>query len=208
MTLQNKLQLPYEHLNLRFNPFGELPNEERCLCSVVDCDDWVHFLQEKNRAIQFIGKSGCGKTTCCLSLQHHFSHSEYYRIPCDGRLHYRLKGDPIVLDELQFTSERMKLRIFRNHRRLIIGTHTDLNSELHKAGFDVLTIYPEQLLSLSSLHSIVNRRIEFARRAEGEIPVITIETVNTLYSRHAGNVRAVEHELYKRFQILQRVEHV
>jgi ABC-type glutathione transport system ATPase component len=206
--IHKELQLPYENLNLRFNPFGELPNEDRCLCSVVDCDEWVRFLKNKDRAVQFIGKSGCGKTTHCLSLQHHFSDAEYFRVPFDGRIHGSLMGDPLVLDELQFLSERMRSKIFKCHRRLIIGTHTDLNFQLVKAGFEVLTIYPEQMFSVHSLHSIVNKRIEFARRAEGELPVITFRTVEKLFSRYGSNVRAVEHELYILFQKLKRIEHV
>jgi GTPase SAR1 family protein len=207
-TLQKKLQLPYAHLNLRFNPFGELSNEDRCLCSVVDCDDWICFLQNRDSAVQFIGNSGCGKTTCCLSLQHHFSHAEYYRVPCDGQIKNNLQGDPLVLDELQFLSERIMGKIFKKHRRLIIGTHTDLNSQLVKAGFEVLTIYPEQLISVHSLYSIVKKRIEFARRAEGELPVISIGTVEKLFSLYGSNLRAIEHELYILFQDLKRIEHV
>lgn len=206
--MQKKLQLPYEYLNLRFNPFGELSNEDRSLCSVVNCDNWRNFLQKSDRAVQFIAKSGGGKTTSCISLQYHFLNSEYYRAPCDGRFKGRLKGDPLVLDELQFVSERKRERIFKRHRRLIIGTHTDLNYQLVSAGFEVLTIYPEHLVSVHSLHTIINKRIEFARRAESEIPVITIETVEKLFSRHGSNVRAVEHELYILFQNLKRIENV
>jgi fumarate reductase flavoprotein subunit len=64
--------LPFAHLNLRFNPFGELDLHLRADVAVVDLADWPKRLAAGRFAIQFLADCGRGKTTHLLALRRHF----------------------------------------------------------------------------------------------------------------------------------------
>ena len=62
------LNLPFAHLNLRFNPFGEATPEERAKLAVVDIERFAQRLCAPGFAVQFIGEHGRGKSTHLLAL--------------------------------------------------------------------------------------------------------------------------------------------
>jgi len=66
------IALPFAHLNLRRNPFGELDLSQRAALAVVDVDRFVRRLAQPGYAVQFTGDRGRGKTTHLLAILRHF----------------------------------------------------------------------------------------------------------------------------------------
>jgi len=205
------LSLPYEHLNLRHNPFGEMEPGRRADLAVVDVDEIVSQLRSPRFAVQFLGDRGRGKTTHLLAIRAAFARAPYMHI-AEGQpvrtLPQAPAGVPIFLDELQRLSNRFRRKLLAADNPLVLGTHKDFRRALVRAGYEVRTVRPAELLSAARIKSIFERRIEHARRSPGAVPVIRGDTVADLLSRYGSNVRGMEHEMYERFQELQGVRDV
>jgi len=199
-----ELSLPFAHLNLRFNPFGEIPLEHRAELAIADLDAITERLGDRSVAIQFMGDKGRGKTTHLLALRQRFRHAAYVHIPEGESLPIPV-GNPLMIDEVQRLSRWKRFRAFRRDVPLVLGTHEDFAGELKRAGRQVTTIEVGGQLHASRLQRIVERRIEFARRAEGPVPRLASTAIHRLLSEFGNNVRAVEGRLYDVFQELREL---
>jgi hypothetical protein len=203
--------LPFEHLNLRANPFGELEPRERAAIAVVETEPFVDRLTRSGRAIQFMGDRGRGKTTHLLAIMAHFPGAAYVHIP-EGRRPRIPHGKPLFIDEVQRLSPRHRRRIYgRANRRgvpLVMGSHLDVREELARAGFDVETVIVAERLDAARLCAMLNRRIEWVRRDDGPVPEITIRTAEAMMALYGDNVRAIEGHLYELFQELEEIREV
>ncbi len=193
--------LPFAHLNLRRNPFGELEPEERAALAVVDVARFVRRLEQPGYAVQFMGEKGRGKTTHLLAILRHFPQAAYIHI-CEGQRPRIPHGQPLLIDEIQRLPRRRRRRVFRRPVSLAIGTHQDVSSELVRAGFEVNSVKPSEQLDSRRLHQILNRRIEWARRGPGPLPQVGLQTIQEMIDRFGDDLRAVELYLYDRFQNL------
>jgi len=95
--------LPFAHLNLRRNPFGEVAAEERPALAVVD-EAALDGLAARLRAaldgdarttVQLLGEKGFGKTTHLLALRARFVGSPYRHV-AEGE---RPAPDPAALPQ-------------------------------------------------------------------------------------------------------------
>jgi hypothetical protein len=196
------LALPFVHLNLRRNPFGELTAAERTSLAVVDAEAHAARLRRPPAAVQVIGRCGAGKTTHLLAIAARLPGARVVRLD---------RGEPVpdapalVLDEVQWLPRRERLRLFRRRCAFAIGSHEDVGAELSAEGVPTATIRLDGM-SVDRLRVIVERRIEHARRGPGPVPRVPDAALEALVRRHRDDVRAMESELYDAFQSLQRVE--
>lgn len=195
------LSLPFSHLNLRFNPFGEIPLEHRAGLAIVELETIVGQLSDRRAAFQFIGGKGRGKTTHLLALRARFANAAYVHIPEDERLPIP-DGDPLLIDEAQRLPRWRRWRVFRRNVPLVLGTHKDYSGELRRADREVTTIEVGGRLDASRLQRLLERRIEFARRGEGAVPRVTRGAIDRLLLEFGNDVRAMEGRLYEVFQTL------
>jgi hypothetical protein len=193
--------LPFAHLNLRFNPFGEIPLEHRAELAVVDLESIVGQLDDRRTAFQFIGEKGRGKTTHLLALKVRFPNAAYVHIPEDEKPPIPV-GNPLLIDEAQRLPRWKRWRVFRRIVPLVLGTHEDYSGELRRAGREVTTIEVGGRLGTSRLQQLLERRIEFARRGEGTVPHVTRKAIDNLLLRFGNDVRGMEGRLYEVFQTL------
>ncbi len=202
----NNKQLPFAHLNLRFNPFGELTREERAATAVVNLND-IPELHTKDRvAVQFMGEHGRGKSTHLIALHKQFKDSPYTQIHIGDKPTFN--KDPIqFIDSIEILSASRRKKIYRSTNILAITTHNDLSKELQSAGFEVISkrIFFE---SEQALKKIINNRIEFARRDAGDLPNVDLNTIRQLISKFNDDVRTMEHHLYDVFQNLKEIGNV
>ncbi len=198
--------LPFAHLNLRHNPFGELDTIERVALALVDLDDVVARLRRPGFAVQFIDEKGCGKTTHLLALRKFLQNAPYVHV-AEGERPTVPRRRPLLLDDAQRLPPTVRRRVFARRGSIAIGTHEDLTLELVRAGFEVRTVRPSHHLSVERLHQIFARRIEWARRGEGRLPTIGIHEVRVLMERFGSDVRSMEAQLYELFQTMLRMEH-
>ena len=199
--------LPFAHLNLRCNPFGELEPSLRAELAVVEVAPWVRRLKRPGYAVQFVGDRGRGKTTHLLAIGRHFPDAVYVHVG-EGERPRIPRGHPLLIDEIQRLPPRRRRRVFRRRVSLAIGSHQDVRAELVAAGFDVETVDVGGLVDARRLREILSRRIEAARRRPGPIPQITSPTAHALIDRFGDDLRAIEWHLYDLFQNLPGIQDV
>ena len=196
---QRRVGLPYCHLNLRHNPFGELTESERVQLAVVCVDDVVASLHNSNQVVQYVGEKGHGKTTHLLKIRQAFPNSGFVHIP-EGERRPVPDGQPVFVDEAQRLTARQRRHLFREDRALVLGTHQDFQLELEQAGRKVTTIAACSQTSISRLKQIVTDRIEFARRGLGPVPTVHGMTLKRLLQSQAGDIRSMLQILYDAVQ--------
>lgn len=209
MPVRTPPGLPFAHLNLRRNPFGEATRAERAALAVAsdrEVDGWVERLGGARFALQLVGDCGRGKTTHLLALHARFPAAPFTRLEPD--LPARVDPAPLVfVDEAQLLPARRRRALFRACRALALATHEDLQPELQAAGLEVETV---RLTGLdpARLAAILTRRLEWARRGPGPIPWLADDACARLVARFGDDVRAIEDHLYGVFQQLDQVRQV
>ncbi len=191
--------LPFAHLNLRRNPFGEFSVEESTRLADVEVEEFDEFLREPGSALQFVGEKGYGKTTHLLAIRSRFPDAAYVHIP-EGERAEIPDGNPQLIDEAQRLTRQQKRRAFHSNVPLVLGTHRDFNRELARAGRRVRTIAVGDRMNSTLLSRILNSRIEWVRRDEGPVPGVRHRTAARLLERFGPDVRRIQYELYLVFQ--------
>ena len=198
--------LPFSHLNLRYNPFGELTPEERAEVAVVDIERFVHRMEAGRFAVQFQAPCGRGKTTHLLALRTRFPEAPYVHVLENGRSN--LPVAPVVfVDDLDHLPPRLRLRFLKRESAVAVTTHVDLSADFAKAGLDHETVAVGNATP-ALLSAIIRRRVERARRGPGELPDVPAEEVCKLIERFGDDLRAAEDHLYDRFQEMKEIGHV
>jgi len=194
--------LPFAHLNLRRNPFGELPLADWAPLADVDVQEFDEILAEPGAAVQFVGEKGNGKTTHLLAIQARIPDAVYVHFP-EGQKAKIPAGNPILIDEAQRMTRWQQWAVFRSDRSLVLGTHRDFTREMKRAGRRVKTVAVHERMSPERLTRIVQNRIEWVRREPGPVPELSCETADRLLVRFGPDVRRIFFELYGVFQNLQ-----
>jgi hypothetical protein len=195
-------QLPFAHLNLKRNPFGELRLDRRGAVAVGELDEEIEHLREGG-VVQFVGESGRGKSTALHALAHRLDVAAYVRVPRDGTVPNWPEADLLLVDELQFLDRSARLDLWQSSRSIACGTHVSFDDEIREAGRRVETIDLNETRSLDELAAMFRRRI-VAYRRDDERPVPTLEraTLRRLRERYGSDHRAMENHLYEVFQTL------
>jgi hypothetical protein len=210
MVSRSTLALPFVHLNLRCNPFGELEPEERAELAVVTIDTVriVAQLSQPGFAIQFLGRRGSGKSTHVLALRRHFPGAPYIHIAQGARV---LDIPPVpvhFIDEMQRVPWPRRWRILRRRASFVISSHRDHSWEFRWAGLRFETVRLGGL-TVERLQAIVDRRIEWVRRrADLPVPTVSPTALAALIARYGDDVRAIECHLYEAYQRLEGVAEV
>lgn len=207
-SFERSLALPFAHLNLRFNPFGELPRDVRGFLAVVDIEQFLGPLRQPRFAVQFIGDQGRGKTTHLLAIQHNLPRAAYVYIDEFEKHPPIPSGNPLLIDEAQRLSWLERRVAFRKGVGLAIATHDDLSGPLQKFGYQVTTVSVDGLIHPRQLLECFNKRIAYARRASGPLPSVTLQTATKLHRMFGTDIRAMEGHLYDLFQELEDIRDV
>lgn len=219
------LQFPFEHLNLRWNPFGEVPAEERGRLAVLDIERFVARLGKPGFAVEFVGDCGRGKSTRLRYLWDHFEDAPFMRVaelpqagffrgcfsknslPIHGKLPKEILATSwplLFLDEAQFLSRRQRRRLIKPTSSFAVATHESLAADFERAGLEYESVQVGGV-SVELIDGIIKRRIEWARRASGPVPGVSRAAIEGLIERHGDNIRFMERHLYEIFQDLSGV---
>lgn len=186
--------LAFAHLNLRWNPFGEPPPEDRPALAVLD-----FALPGVGEVVQVIGPAGHGKSTHLRFAAAHLADAGYEYVP-EGATDFvsALEGPhPFCLDEAQRVRPARLRALLASTRTLVLGTHDDLSGLSPRP---VRTVRLGAAPSLELLGQIVTRRLEWSRRGPGPMPRPSVVTLTALVTAHGGDLRAIESVLYDRYQ--------
>ena len=202
-----QLGLPFAHLNLRRNPFGETDLADRLDFAVIDVSHFVERLRRPGYAVQFLGDKGHGKTTHLVAIQAEFPQSVYVHLG-EGERHTFAASRPLLIDELQRVPKRQRRKLFQRPVSFALGSHEDCADELRRAGVEVETVHVGSTLTQDTLALIIERRIAWARRSPAPVPTVGCETVAKLLSEYRSDLRAIERHLYDVFQQLTEIREV
>lgn len=195
------MDLPFEHLNLRRNPFGALDRDEKARLAVADVDEHVEWLKVAGRVVEFMGDHGCGKTTRLLAMRRAMPRAAYLRAS-EQSGGVEVPDRPVVLvDEAQFLDPAWYGELFSTDRSYAVSTHRTLVETYRSFGLEVRCVEVKQVSS-ETLGEIARRRIEASRRNSGAVPEIDESVLELLTQRHGDNLRAMFDELYMVFQRL------
>ena len=208
--------LPFAHLNLTRNPFGEPDLGARADLAVVDVEHLARPLRERLAArsasplaIQLRGPPGRGKSTHLLALHARFADASFLAYEEGGWPALPDQGvGPLFLDDAHLMRRRLRERIWTRGTCVALATHHDLKHELEPHGYDVMDVVVEGTLDVAWLRRILERRIEWARRGPGPTPGVSESTIRELMRRFGTDVRSMEGELYDRIQRLTQVRDV
>ena len=201
------MRLPFAHLNLRKNPFGQFSIEERTQLVEVNVDNWATKLANPRYCVQFVGEKGYGKTTHLLALKAMFPDAGYVHI-AEGEFAPVPAGSPIIIDEAQRLTKWQQFRTFRARVPLVLGTHFDYTKHLRFAGRTFDTVEVAQFMSSARLVRILNRRIEWVRRGNGPVPQISKSACSILLKEYGPDIRSIQRKLYDTFQEMTEVQDV
>jgi hypothetical protein len=192
---RNRRVLAYEHLNLRFNPFGELHPIERAQVAVIP-----PLCVGEGEVLQVLGAAGRGKTTHLIGWHHATPASAYEYVP-EGRDRFQTEPLPALffLDEAQRLNRQSLARLFDVVPRLVVATHDDLSRFTRRPVRSIEL----QGMEAQKLARIVSLRIEAARRNPGPLPTLSHASLSKLLLQFGDDLRAMEGYLYDRFQSLE-----
>src|SRR5690554_2998865 len=204
MHIMTNLELPFVHLNLRWNPFGEVPIEERGRLAVLDIEHFVPRLAKPGFAVEFVGDCGRGKSTRLRYLWDHFEDAPFLRVAELPRGFRAPVGPLLFLDEAQFLSRRQRRRLLNARGSFAVATHESLAADFERAGLAYESVKVGGI-SVERVDAIIERRIEWARRAPGPVPRVSPVVIAQLIERYGENIRSIERHLYEVFQKLSEV---
>ena len=201
---KRQLQLPFAHLNLRWNPFGQASVEETPALAVVQVDQYVERLKSQAFALQFMGDCGRGKTTHLLALHAYFPQAPYLHFAEGAPIPEIPEAPLLFLDETQRLPRFLRRQVFSRPASFVIGTHQDHSDEFKKAGKEFQAVYLKGLAA-GQLDRIIRRRIEWARRSAGPVPEVTFPEVQRLIRDYGDDVSTILRVLYEKFQAMEEM---
>ncbi|MCA9107573.1 MAG: hypothetical protein R3B96_19370 [Pirellulaceae bacterium] len=198
------IQLPFAHLNLTRNPFGELTVDELVQVAHLDVEPWLEWLESPEAIVQFVGEQGRGKTTSLRGLVGRRSNWRYHYL-AEGVVAFPPRDEACVIDEIQRLPRRRRRVWFERLNLRAIGTHVDYTAELRAVGRHVLTVGVPVVWNAARLNRIVEQRIERFRRLPGEVPFLRPESAAFLVDRYGSCVRAMIGRLYDSLQGMREI---
>jgi hypothetical protein len=194
------LRLPFAHLNLRWNPFGEPGPADWAALAVAELPE----LRPRD-PVQFLGDCGRGKTTHLRALRARHPGAFYDRLEEGQDRCQTIPTDGVfLLDEAQWLRPALLRRLVASEVALALGTHDDLTDSV---GHPLRTVHVGAA-DVGRLRAIVERRIEWARRGPGDVPVIPDHVLAQLTAAHGSNLRATLWTLYDAVQRMEAPGHV
>ena len=201
------MQLHFEHLNLRYNPFGTLDYKRWSESVIIQTSDYLPHIKSK-QTVLFLGQKGVGKTSYLLGLMRYFEDASYIRLPMFFESRVHIPDAPVLfIDECQRLLPWQFPYVFRKDRKVVLGSHRNHRFELSLFGWKTKVVHVKQK-DTQMIHRIFQRKIEQSRRSHAEIPKIEIHHVCYLQHKYGAVIRSMEEELYLIFQSATSVSDV
>ena len=198
------MNLPFQHLNLKYNPFGAVTDEEvgDLIVPVLNFQELSDFLNtHTNSIIQIYGQKGRGKTTHLIGL-----HEQYFKDFPIVFLERNKKKPPIPKAEIIFVDGVHKLnwfqrwRLWNRKQNLVFVSHFDYSNEFKNRKNAYLAF---EIKGWESMHlkTILDNRIKMAILNPNEkCPEISLERAEELAQKYGDDYLEIVAELYDYFQ--------
>jgi hypothetical protein len=200
----------FAKLNLRCNPFGELPPEDLAAVATVDLRPILDALAD-GLSVQLRARCGRGKSTHLRALQAHDPTFVYRRVWSREFTGQRPIAPDVpdgtrvlLLDEADHLPSYKRVWLLRRVPQVVLATHVDLSPSLRLAGHRSRIVDVARPADVSWLDQALNRRIAFFRREPGPVPRLDAATLADLSARFGDDLRSMERHLYEDFQTRSR----
>lgn len=191
----------YRHLNLAFNPFGELDRDERVALASVEINHLVEWVEQQGNALQLLADHGRGKSTHLLALHQRLTDIPYIQLLPDQVAIWQ-DSSRYCIDSIENLSLWQRWKIYRRFDSIAVTSHRDLSREMRLAGFNVKTLIISTTCT-DKLLEIFNRRLSYARLDNQSFPTIKRQQVMDLQQQFGDDIRAMEYALYEHFYHLK-----
>lgn len=196
--------LPFARLNLRWNPFGEVPERDRGRLAVVDRDlsRVVTRLAAPGFAVELLGDCGRGKSSHLYAIRDALR-ERFGALPVTyvdiGARPDTPRAPVVLVDESQHLSPWARRRLFARRASFVLATHESHAGELRRAGVHCET-WRVGGPDAARLRAMVDRRVAWARLAPGPLPEVPDALLASLTRAHGDDLRAIGDALYDWFQ--------
>lgn len=201
---------PFEHLNLRRNPFGDISDVVDPVELVVGpLDEWVEWVRTSGHMLSFFGPRGCGKSTRLRASYEKVAAEtdatvRLVHVEDDGPIEWP-SADVLMVDEAQFVrrSEWRRLET-EPPKSLAVASLERLPGIARRFGLERRTV-DGGIEDVSRLREAVAGRMDALRRDDGAIPTVTDGVCEWLVAEYGPDLRACVSHLYA---VVQRLETV
>lgn len=204
-----RLNLPFAHLNLRCNPFGQLTRPEKNELAVLrlDLQPYAERLRIPGYALQFLKEGAPNKTTHMMGISRLLPDAVYVQLREGMPVPHIPEAPALFIDWMHLMPGDERREILRRQASFGIVSHVNHGREFKRAGLTYelvkLPMYTAEQLKVQ-----VDRRIAWARRDPNRpVPAVSLETVSQLLAQFDDDVAVIEH-LYDRFESLEEVADV
>ena len=151
------MQLHFEHLNLRYNPFGTLDYQKWSESVIIQTSDYLPHIKIKHTVL-FLGQEGVGKTSYLLALMRYFEDAAYIRLPMFFESSVYIPNAPVLfIDECQRLLPWQFPYVFRKDRKVVLGSHRNHRFELSLFGWKTKVVHVKQK-DTQMIHRIFQRK--------------------------------------------------
>ncbi len=195
----------YTNLNLKYNPFSYL-NEEELLQVTEDRIDLESIAQKIQSSdsclVQFYGKKGRGKSTHLQALhQMYFPDSVFYKLKRKYKPYIAKSDKILIIDSFQLLSLKNRIELLKSQQKIVIAAHTSheiLNFK--RRAYNEKISFSKVPLDLAFISNMIDSRIELAKlNTEKPRPKLRTSYVEKLYHQYQDNLRGIQEALYEFF---------
>lgn len=91
-------------------------------------------------------------------------------------------------------------------RAVAVATQRDLSDRFAGAGFEIRNVKIQELVTVGQLQKVVERRLEWARRGPGALPLIGKDVISGLFRNYGPDLESIQSDLYDHYQQLETEE--
>lgn len=195
----------YTQLNLRYNPFAYLNDEE--LLEVTEDRINLEAIADKidssdSCLVQFYGKKGRGKSTHLQALhKHYFPEATFYKLQKNGKISIEKTEGILFIDSFQLLSLKNQLELLNSQQKLIIGAHHSCSIlNFKQRQYHQKINFSDLKTEINFINEMVNSRMKLARlHPEKPIPKLKNSLLEELHDQYQNNLRGIQESLYEFF---------
>ncbi len=195
----------YAKLNLKYNPFSYLNNQELFQVTEerIDLEGLTNSIKGKNSFfIEFYGKKGRGKSTLAQTLYaKYLPEASFFQLKKKEQCYINKTSGILIIDSFQLLSLKNRLTLLNTQKRLIICSHYSHKTlSFLKRDFNHRVNFNKLKIDAVFIQEFVEKRIKLACLNENKsLPIIEVAYLKKLLNVYKNDLRSIQLSLYDFF---------